>query len=470
MVRSLWLMAIVWGQSGFDTFEPVTAASGEDAQEVRRTRFERNLENAKAPVGGGTGPIDDVRLPNLCTNGSDHCWPQSFILGGQKCGSSSLFSVMKSATFRACGAQVPPHYAYDHEFPGYYRKESHFFDQNDTHTSLWGPADAFTSLYSLTDRPQCIRNGFIESTPNYLHSWDSPSLLASMMPIDVQRKVRFVIVLREPISRDLSSYNHQAGDGLGWSSVCPVNQFATYGEYNQCSVASWKKMEKEYGLTSKDAGDGNWSAVGPELLPMGMYVRHLKQWASHISRSQIFVCEMGAMLSDPRDYVARIARFLRFTILKGVPGTQRSTNSRERGGSRRLRKIRDPPVQQPLKLHNHFTFAHSNEKKFPRKVVLMSCEVRDVMQTIYQPYNEALYEMLREDRAKMLQPHEEPPFPEFAPCKCSENGEVRYNGEGSAPVSNGTVRTKSTKTGPKAPRKEGRATSEPTELERGRAS
>ena len=62
------------------------------------------------------------------------------------------------------------------------------------------------------------------------------------------------------------------------------------------------------------------------------------------------------------------------------------------------------------------------------QVVMIGCEVRDALQAIYEPYNTALYEMMKEDHEKQLVPPEEPAFPRFKLCSCNRVGELTLNG------------------------------------------
>ena len=62
----------------------------------------------------------NVSHASLCRKGK--CWPATWILGGQKCGSTSVWMwLTQKYTHKLCNAVVPP------KKPAYYAKETHFW-------------------------------------------------------------------------------------------------------------------------------------------------------------------------------------------------------------------------------------------------------------------------------------------------------------------------------------------------------
>ena len=107
--------------------------------------------------------------------------------------------------------------------------------------------------------------------------------------------MRFLAVLREPIARDLSSFNHQVHDKQSWSEQCPAHALYTYEKFTACQVAAWRKLEaKNLTFSRKGFGYGV-SETGQKLGPnigWGVYVNHLIRWRQFFPREQIFVVEM----------------------------------------------------------------------------------------------------------------------------------------------------------------------------------
>ena len=250
-----------------------------------------------------------------------------------KCGSSSISRDWLPQQFGLCLAQIPAEYSYpQHRFPRYYEKETHFFDTG----RPWGPSDAFTSLYNLKERPECSTNGFAEATPNNIHSWDAPRGIVTMAPTWVHKRIRYVAVLREPVSRDLSAYNHQRQVGVRWSSVCNAKLMDSYAKYSVCNMHHWRRTEASNSTYSKYGfgGDRGMKNDGP-YLSMGVYVHQLRRWKEFVPRSQIFVCSMQAVLSESRLYMTRIALFLRLSM----PSNGGLVDGKSQGGDTRLPNV-----------------------------------------------------------------------------------------------------------------------------------
>ena len=73
----------------------------------------------------GDGNASLVSHASLCRAGK--CWPATWILGGQKCGSTSVWIwLKKKSTYGVCGAVIPP------EAEAYHEKETHFWTPRHT--------------------------------------------------------------------------------------------------------------------------------------------------------------------------------------------------------------------------------------------------------------------------------------------------------------------------------------------------
>ena len=308
----------------------------------------------------------NVSHASLCREGG--CWPATWILGGQKCGSTSVWSWL-TRNHNVCGAVVPP------KKPAWFEKETHFWDSDwVSHVSHLAPADAarqFTALYPASKLKECP-NGFGEATPANIRSAEAPRLLRAALPAPFRSELRFIAVLREPIARDLSAYNHQTRIGVSWCSACRPGGNATYETYARCRLGT--KTTK----TSCMQGLG-----------VGFYEAQLRRWATAFSRRQILVLEFGWLIANEADAGRRIAAFLRFPALRAAA-----------------------------------TFPHSNaavaKSKAPPQTTIR-CHIRDRLEAVYEPENEKLYAYLAATRG----PAEEPPFPRFERMPCV--GESRTN-------------------------------------------
>jgi hypothetical protein len=157
---------------------------------------------------------------NACINGA--LVPQMFILGCQKCGSTSLYFDMSygfplelnkytpggGVTTVNEAAQKSPKYALG--------KELHFFENNEHYSK---GCQEYLGLM-----PNCPPKGYkspavvVDATPNYLFTTSVPGRVKAFYG-PAASKLLFVILLREPGSRFLSYFKH--------AKVCESNHIVS---------------------------------------------------------------------------------------------------------------------------------------------------------------------------------------------------------------------------------------------------
>ena len=112
---------------------------------------------------------------------------------------------------------------------GVAEKEAHFFDDG----TIWknigtSPGQELKSQKALTeylsgypehrDKTNCTSNYLLDATPAYLRQYDGARRMQAVMPSALRLvHSRHLIVLREPIARDMSFYNMFRGE---WLQVC----------------------------------------------------------------------------------------------------------------------------------------------------------------------------------------------------------------------------------------------------------
>ena len=117
--------------------------------------------------------------------------PQIYLIGAQKAGSSSMFSMLMRDS-SSCGSNIGHR---NH-------KETHML--TDTHSSEL-TRENFTSVFRLED---CKSRCFVEATPNNMFNGRAPRTLFGLMTTAERAASKFLLVVREPVSRDLSYFNH----------------------------------------------------------------------------------------------------------------------------------------------------------------------------------------------------------------------------------------------------------------------
>lgn len=264
---------------------------------------------------------DDKDQAHANTNSSrllpDFSPPDFFILGATKCGTTSLHELLLTHP-EMCDAGA---------------KELHYFDR---------PAEyAQGSAYYMrhfhhTDG--CRRKGekghYIDGTPNYLDHLEAPARMAeTFSPAELRRK-KFIVVLRDPVYRSYSWYNHQVKH-----CVAHMNRFMSTATNSRVMAKGGEKGTKGRGewdiaalcgdvhcdalqcnTKAKHATVGHevdslatfaeYYAAGELDVSLGYFALQLQQWLKYVSRSQMFILNLSTLLGNTTSTLAAMTQFL----------------------------------------------------------------------------------------------------------------------------------------------------------------
>jgi hypothetical protein len=397
-------------------------------------------------------PID---VSHACTDGGARCWPTSWIIGVQKAATTSVGNALHQ-----CGLSSM---AYSRAEYGRCHKDVVCKE------TLHAPLDvrtssgmtAFTKLYSSTyccnpnsDKPcpdprprkACETRHFISAQPLRAvlrvakNQYDrfgvaigasDKSQLASMdefdeftdpessnnianivnaMPHTLLPTVRFVLILREPVSRMLSWYNHELEDAKTASSMARSDvQGKPFDEYAHYQVAPRDKWNNNYGV-----GDATDMSVSDLDTFHKMLMRHTN--ASHFPGMRQSLRTVPAMVSDQPSFSKGV--YITFLLFFEY----HSRLSRKQLMVVSMDTLVEQPQDMMRRITSHYglpilTHMHrlikTNERDSMDRVVQPQCKTRDFLQAAYAPFNEKLYEKLRHDYASKASPTDEPEFAKF---------------------------------------------------------
>ena len=245
--------------------------------------------------------------------------------------------------------------------PSYFSKEVHFFQddrrfekgisfyasrfENDNERGTGPYLDASPGTFTRPDR---VRDTYEAAGGNQVN------------------EVKFIVMLREPIARELSIYNHM-------TDLVRVREKSAYSNSTEwyrrdvvrddgCLMSFDEFVEKKT-LHSIKSGTNR-----------GLYTEKLQDWFALFSREQILVLSYDEFTIDKPKIQERVQKFLGRTI----PGE----------------------------------FKHVNSHSSPFKVREISPETRLKLIDAYKPHNEELYKLLD---ALPGPPMEQSPFPRFLP-------------------------------------------------------
>jgi hypothetical protein len=210
-----------------------------------------------------------------------------------------------------------------------------------------------------------IGNFYRQLSPN-LHSNHST---ASSLDGHLQR-LKVMMILREPVSRELSWYNHMKSYEVNGGTRWMAKTFnRSFDEYINAELLNQTK--------TRISRSGQCFGA----LCLSLYSELLKHWFGIINHDQMLLLSYQELKSDPTTFMERIEKFL------GLP---------------------------PHKANE--TFKDENVRSFAGKTSLPSCRSRDKLAGIFQPFNEELYALLEQ---KPGHPMEQRPFPKFEIAECN---------------------------------------------------
>jgi len=309
---------------------------------AEKAKFE-SFEAARA-VGGSLADVlgtPEERVPTV------------FVMGAQKGGSSSLYELLIRHP-ALCGAIY---------------KEPNFFL-----TNLRGGHDMRWYLSLFVD-PKCLKRPkklFVDGSC-MLHGLDAA--LASLNatyganPARMQ-DLKFIALLREPVSRDYSWYKHR--------SRAHLNRGGTF--------ASLKTLGECLGYGGGGPTTTTISAFS-QCHMRGDYLRQLLTFTRYFRRNQVLVLNSKLLFSDSPRLMPIIAEFL---------GVKMST-------------LWAPPFPKIDHIDQHI----KNPTCIQRAVPSLDCHTRDKLAAYYAPKNQALEAWLNQTRAAGLAPSMEPEFESF---------------------------------------------------------
>eukprot|EP00797_Seminavis_robusta_P018732 Sro280_g107070.2 (218) ;mRNA; r:51573-52226 len=180
------------------------------------------------------------------------------------------------------------------------------------------------------------------------------------------KKVKIIVILREPVSRELSLYNHLAFDCRRLPSS-ERNDWHNQAVKDDGSVMSFDDFVMERSLPALERETGPGRSTRHSL-----YATHLRKWFELFDRSQILVLSYDELRFHPEKTQERIQSFLGRT----VPGSLRRSNS--------------------------------NDNSY--KIALPSRDAKQALAGVFATLNEELYQLLDSNPGP---PMEQRPFPRF---------------------------------------------------------
>lgn len=276
--------------------------------------------------------------------------PNLLLIGAQHAGTAPLAEWLLEND--AC------HPSLSGDEPLHFNKGIRYFDRKERFDQ--GPG-FYTKRYQ-----HCHGKKFImDATPNTLPNPEHVEAVYREAGGNHLEKLKVVVILREPVTRELSLYNHkkysfkQNKDRHTWFSDVGRNDgsIKPFEEYLDVVLD---------GMLPKDWGIGD----------MSLYAEHLKKWWTFVDRTNFLVISYEEFEKDHKKVDQRVRDFLGHDLHGSSKG------------------VNDHPG-------------------FP------SCFAQQKLNKVFEPMNQYLYELLKENPGPAA---EQSPFPTFKQLKCTQEG------------------------------------------------
>ncbi len=230
-------------------------AMGHGARRLRRTALGNGLDRRLSDRGRSI-------------TASLRMLPTVLLIGGQKCGTSSLH-----------------HYLVQHPDIGEpQHKEVHYFDIN---------ADRSTRWYRAQFPMRGIYPHAIDSSPYYLFHPAAPARAHELLP-----DARLIVLLRDPVARTYSHYHHARRHG-----------FETL-EFDAAIAREEERLAGSEQLLLTSRGARSLSHQRHSYVSRSVYAPQIARWLAHFDREQFLFLSSEELFADPAAVVSRVQSWL----------------------------------------------------------------------------------------------------------------------------------------------------------------
>eukprot|EP01065_Artemidia_motanka_P000323 TRINITY_DN10138_c1_g1_i1.p1 TRINITY_DN10138_c1_g1~~TRINITY_DN10138_c1_g1_i1.p1 ORF type:complete len:1152 (+),score=217.92 TRINITY_DN10138_c1_g1_i1:38-3457(+) len=240
----------------------------------------------------------------FCTGG--HALPDTYLLGAPKCGTTQMFKQLREHVGVVSGE----------------KKEHHWYDWEKYEAQCTSAAGCRKHYAHAHKKgfPACgdVAAGrrVIDGSPSYFSDGDAPARAWALHTAEERRKVRFVVMLCDPVRRFESHHNYDGTNYVilkafaGGQGVW-VDSNKSTEELCEDAVAQPVPATAAMKLSSRAASPGAW------LSSRGWYAAALQRWAAAgWAPSQFLLVSSAQFFLTPSETVDAVQRFLGYDTQK----------------------------------------------------------------------------------------------------------------------------------------------------------
>jgi hypothetical protein len=378
------------------------------AEELERI-FPKTQETVKRclrdEIGQECGPLDDKM------------WPDFMVIGASKCGTSSIVRYLLHVgciSFHArSGCVCTPAEDVSTDMGRWDALESHVFDvRSFSKATMLGRLADFSPDFPLGLCGQGLDANFISGhyTPHYIFHPLVPFRIARLAPPTARKRMRFIVILRNPVDRALSSFWFKKSTGaeipeatiekklrrgmvqrrrmeaavrevLG---VAPGSRLCCFGECGdeeglfpaRLEPTAWEKALDGlyFGAQPADARRCE-SNLFVEHIGKGIYYDQLLRWFAMFPRDNFFITSLEEFKQDNSRVFMSLLDFVTAGKIDG-----------HTGGPSSLRLFGEMHLKDLLS--QRFNATPIGEKS------IISQSLLDELEEFYAPYNTKLFEVI----------------------------------------------------------------------------
>ncbi len=231
--------------------------------------------------------------PRLLTSGR-RVLPDFLILGAQKSGTTSVFQ-----------------YLIQHrQIASSFKKEVHYFDWNYTKGPSWYRA-FFPTRRQVEKRARSLGRYLCgEATPYYLFHPEMPQRVHRLLPA-----AKFIVVLRNPVDRAYSHYQHSIAHGVETCS------------FEEAIDREQERLQGEEEKLAQDEAYISYPHIHQSYFSRGCYADQLQRWLRYYPMKAFFVASTEELRDDPQLVCDAVTEFLELPA-QGVSTSRRHNANR----------------------------------------------------------------------------------------------------------------------------------------------
>ena len=312
----------------------------------------RSVQDVRKVLWTMSRPVSAMDGSGRCRQANSthlQCLPNVFMIGASKCGTTSIVNDLSlQSRVKLVSRRINPTDRH---------REIHRFDRNTYPYSnhYLELADEWASSPLVPDREVSV----IHYTPHYLYAPSVPYDMRKFYPHshkDGGAQLKFIISLRDPVERALSSYwfanSHLFADRRkGWEQgdVGSIEEFLRLAEkemewrkkFDLCmnlqkGKSSFESLRICFGVKFRSP------SLGAMHLDKGIYVSQLTRWLENFPNASFYMTSLERYAADPVTEITRISSFLGIPL--PPPQRHARSNAALLGNSNHLKR------EQPLPL------------------------------------------------------------------------------------------------------------------------